>query len=325
MFVCFFERLARVNPADDTINPPTLPDERNANIFVWVGRGLVPRAYAGLSVFDSTVQGGDAVWEGLRIYNGKAFRFDEHIQRLVDSAKAMAFTDIPSAADIKLAVFRTLAANNMRDGVHVRITLSRGEKVTSSMNPAFNRTGSLLVVVPEFKPVEGPATYDNSEGVTLVTAATRRNTPQCLDSKVHHCNLINNILAKLQANASGAADAVMLDVDGFVSETNATNLFAVKNGTVLTPSADSCLPGITRAAVIEVVRALGLPLQERRVSLTELYTADEVFTTGTMGELTPVVAVDGRLIGEGARGDVTTQVQQRYRELTAAEGDALPF
>ncbi|EGD78714.1 branched-chain-amino-acid aminotransferase-like protein 2 [Salpingoeca rosetta] len=313
------------NASTDDLAAPELPDARNENVLVWVGRGLVPRAFASLSVFDSAVQGGDAVWEGLRVYNGKAFRLDQHVQRLIDSAKAMAFDDIPSPEDIKETIFKTLAANNMRDGVHVRITLSRGAKVTSSMNPAFNQSGSVLVVLPEFKGVQGAATYNNVDGVKLITAANRRNSPQCLDSKIHHCNLINNILPKIQANAAGAADAIMLDLDGFVAETNATNLFAVKGGAVLTPSADYCLPGVTRAVVIELAEKLQLPLQIRRVSLAEFHAADEVFTTGTMGELTPVIAIDGRAIGSGARGPITERIQAAFHDLTEAEGEQLPF
>ena len=213
---------------DHGLELPALPFERNRKLLVYVGGRLLPRDDARMSVFDSTVQGGDAVWEGLRVYDGRVFHLDRHIKRLHDSARAMAFEDIPTAADIKAAVFKTLAANGMRDGVHIRLTLSRGEKTTSSMNPAFNVYGSILVVLAEWKPVIGPASYDNTNGVMLITASNRRNPPQCVDSKIHHCNLINNILPKVNANVAGAADAIMLDVEGFVSETNATNLFCVR-------------------------------------------------------------------------------------------------
>lgn len=192
----------------------------------------------------------------------------------------------------------------------------------------FNVYGCCLIILPEHKPVGGVATYDNAAGIRLITSCQRRNPPQCVDSKIHHCNLINNILAKIQANYAGAQDAVMLDVDGFVSETNATNIFLVKGGAVVTPHADHCLPGITRQTVIRLSKALGLPVEERRVSLAEAHAADEVFTTGTMGELTPVASIDGRAIGAGPGAwPITRRIQEAYRALTAAEreGEPLPF
>lgn len=294
---------------------PELPDARNAAILAWVGASLVPRSFASMSVFDSSVQGGDAVWEGLRVYDGKVLHLEEHLSRLHDSARAMAFADIPSKEFVKEAIYRTLVANGMRDGVHMRLTLSRGEKVTSSMNPKFNAYGSRLIVLAEWKPVEGAATYDNTAGVKLITACNRRNPPSCVDSKIHHNNLINNILPKIQANNAGAADAVMLDLEGFVSETNATNLFCVRRGQLITPHADYCLPGITRGCVLDLARELGIPAVERRLSLMELQTADEAFTTGTMGGLTPVVEVDGRVLGAGVCGPVTARLQEAYGKL----------
>jgi branched-chain amino acid aminotransferase group I len=318
-------KLAAATVDDHGIALPVLPDERNRNTFASVGGALVPRAFATVSAFDSAVQGGDAVWEGLRVYNGRIFNMEAHLQRLVDSAKAMAFDDIPSKESIRTEVFRTLAANDMRDGVHVRVTLSRGLKTTSSMNPAFNVYGSNLIVLPEWKPVGDAATYDNESGVTLVTASQRRNPPQCVDSKIHHCNLINNILPKIQANNAGAADAIMLDVEGFVAETNATNLFAIKNGVVVTPHADYCLPGVTRKAVVELCAQMSLAVEERRISLSEFHSADEVFTTGTMGELTPVTCIDGRSVGNGKPGPITQRIQQAFRKATDSEGTPLPF
>jgi branched-subunit amino acid aminotransferase/4-amino-4-deoxychorismate lyase len=172
--------------------PEALADPRNADVLAWVGDRLLPRELAKVSAFDSAVQGGDAVWEGLRVYDGRVFKLEEHIQRLVDSAKAMAFKNVPSREFIRKAVFRTLAANGMRDSVHMRLTLTRGAKITSSMNPVFNIFGTNLIILPEWKPVGDMATYDNSSGISLITATNRRNSPQCVDSKIHHCNLINN-------------------------------------------------------------------------------------------------------------------------------------
>jgi branched-chain amino acid aminotransferase group I len=298
---------------------PTPPDSRNAHIQVWVD-GLKPRAEAKVSVFDSAVQGGDAVWEGLRIYEGRIADLDRHLDRLFDSAKAMAFEGVPSRQQIKRAIFATLEANGMRDGAHVRLTLTRGEKVTSGMSPRFNQSGCTLIVLAEWKaPV-----YDQN-GIRLITSAIRRNNPQCVDSKIHHNNLINNILAKIEANVAGVDDALMLDLTGFVSETNATNVFLVKRGVVYTPHADSCLPGITRATVIALCRGNGIPLIEKNVSLTEVYTADEMFTTGTMGELSPVLLVDGRTIGDGKRGPLTERLQGLHARWVREHGEPLPF
>ena len=300
--------------------PPELPDPRNADIQVWVGDGLKARDEAKVSVFDSSVQGGDAVWEGLRVYAGRIADLDAHLDRLFASAHAMAFAEVPARAEVKHAVFETLKANGMRDGAHIRLTLTRGIKVTSGMNPHFNQYGPCLIVLAEWKaPV-----YDES-GIHLVTSSVRRNNPQCLDSKIHHNNLINNILAKIEANHAGAGDALMLDLNGFVSETNATNVFLVKGETILTPHADSCLPGITRGSVIKIARREAIPLVERNISLAEVYTADEMFTTGTMGELTPVLEVDGRRIGEGKTGPMTTRLRRLHRDWVKENSEELPF
>ncbi len=298
---------------------PVLPDPRNADILIHVGGQLLPRDEAKVSVFDSTVQGGDAVWEGLRVYNGRIFELDAHLDRLVRSAKAMAFVDIPTPDTVKAAVFATLRANGMRDGVHIRLTLSRGMKITSGMDIRLNQYGSCLIVLPEWK----PPVYKR-DGIRLVTASWRRNSPQCIDSRIHHNNLINNILAKIEANVAGVDDAIMLDLDGFLAETNATNLFLVRKGDLYTPHAHSCLPGITRGVVMQLATALALPCQETNLTLADVYGADECFTTGTMGELAPVLEVDGRVIGSGRAGPVTRRLQDVYADTTAQMGEPLP-
>ena len=298
---------------------PQLPDPRNADILIHVGGELKPRTEAKVSVFDSSVQGGDAVWEGLRVYGGRISDLDAHLDRLFDSAHAMAFTEVPSRDEVKNAVFETLQANGMRDGVHIRMTLTRGMKTSSGMSPHFNQYGPCLIVLAEWKaPV-----YEQS-GIRLITSSVRRNNPQCIDSKIHHNNLINNILAKIEANHAGADDALMLDLSGFVSETNATNVFLIKRDTVLTPHADSCLPGITRGVVIQIARTEGIPLIERNLSLSEVYTADEMFTTGTMGELSPVLEVDGRRIRAGKCGPLTERLQQLHAAWVRENGEPLP-
>lgn len=295
-------------------------DPRNADILVHVGGHLKPRQDAKVSVFDSVVQGGDAVWEGLRVYDGRIAELDGHLRRLQNSAKALAFADVPSNEAVRTAIFETLQANGMRDDAHIRLTLTRGEKITSGMNPGFNQSGCTLIVLAEWKP---PVYSD--DGIRVITASTRRNTPQCLDSKIHHNNLLNNILASIEANVAGVDAAIMLDVQGFVSETNDTNLFVVVDGEVLTPHADSCLPGLTRKMILKICRDENIAAQERNLSLTELYTADEVFTSGTMGELTPVLEADGRQIADGRAGTVTKRLQKLHREFAYENGTPLPF
>lgn len=297
-----------------------LPDPRNADIVVHVAGELKPRSQARVSVFDSVVQGGDAVWEGLRVYDGRIAALDAHLQRLQDSAKALAFRQVPSNDEIRAAIFSTLEANGMRDNAHIRLTLTRGEKVTSGMNPRFNQSGCTLIVLAEWKP---PVYSD--DGIRVITASTRRNTPSCLDSKIHHNNLLNNILAAIEANVAGADSAVMLDLNGFISETNDTNLFIVRRGRVMTPHADACLPGLTRRMVLDICAAEGIDATERNLSLTELYTADEAFTSGTMGELTPILEADGRVIGDGKRGPLTARLQTLHRDFAYEHGSPLPF
>ncbi len=263
---------------------------QNADIQVWVGDQLYPRQEAKVSVFDSVVQGGDAVWEGLRIYEHGAFCLNQHLKRLHESAKALAFEHIPDFDFVRNAIRQTLQANGMSKDTHIRLTLTRGEKVTSGMDPRLNQSGSCLIVLAEWKPL----VYDNAQGIRVVSSSIRRNNPQFLDSKIHHNNLLNNILAKIQANVAGVDAAIMLDSNGFVAELNDTNLFMAKDGILFTPHADACLHGITRGLTIDIAREIGVEVVERNLSLVEFYNADEIFATGTMGELTPVVEVDGR-------------------------------
>jgi branched-chain amino acid aminotransferase len=293
-------------------------DERNLDIIVNVGGRLTHRSEAAVSPFDSVVQGGDAVWEGLRLYQGRIFRLAEHLARLRRSAKALAFETVPTDEEITEQVRQTLRANGMTDSVHIRLTLTRGVKVTSGMDPRLNRSGPTLIVLAEHK----PPVYDLT-GITLITSSVRRPPPDCLDPKIHHNNLLPSILAKIEANAAGADDAVMLDQRGFVAETNATHLFLVAGGRLGTPAALACPEGITRAAVLELAAEAGLACDVRDFSLTDLYNAGEVFVTGTMGGLAPVTAIDGRAIGDGKRGPVTAQLMELFADLVARTGTAM--
>ena len=293
-------------------------DERNRDLIVNVGGRLAHRDAAAVSPFDSVVQGGDAVWEGLRLYNGRIFRLEQHLDRLVGSAKALAFAQIPSREEIVTEIRRTLEANAMYDGVHIRLTLTRGVKITSGMDPRLNQSGPTLIVLAEHK----PPVY-STDGITLVTSSVRRFPPDCLDPKIHHNNLLQSILAKIEANAAGADDAVMLDVRGFIAETNATHLFLVDDGRVLTPRVVACPEGVTRGAVLELCRDSGIPAEERDLSLTEAYRADEMFCTGTMGELAAVTKLDGRTIGDGQPGRTMRRLADLFRALTRREGTVL--
>jgi len=293
-------------------------DTRNKDIKVWINGDLLHRDKAKISVFDSAVQGGDAVWEGVRIYDGRIFCFEKHLNRLMESAKSMDFSNVPSVEEVKNAVFSTLKANGMKDDTHIRLTLTRGEKITSGMNPKLNQFGCTLIVLAEWK-----SSIFYGKELRLVTSNIRRNSPLCLDSKIHHANLINNILAKIEANYAGVDDALMLDLDGFVAETNATNIFMIKNGLVITPFPKACLPGITRSLIIEICKNNNIPIVEQDISVTELYNADEVFTTGTMGELARVNEIDNRKIEN--KGGVLMQLQSLFRKLTEVEGEKLPF
>lgn len=293
-------------------------DERNRDLIVNVNGTLVHRDEAGVSPFDSVVQGGDAVWEGLRLYDRRIFKLREHLARLRASALALAFAEIPPDEEIIEEIRRTLAANGMRDGVHIRLTLTRGVKVTSGMDPRLNQSGPTLIVLAEHKaPV-----YERS-GIKLITSSLRRFGPDTLDPKIHHANLLQSILAKIEANAVGADDALMLDGNGFIAETNATHLFFVRDGVAMTSRTVACPEGITRATVLELCAEHGIPSRVKDLSLTEAYRADEAFCTGTMGELASVTDIDGRVIGDGSPGPLTQRLSGLYRDLTARAGVVL--
>ena len=290
-------------------------DERNRNLIVNVNGELVHRDQARISPFDSAVQGGDAVWEGLRLYDGRIFRLAQHLDRLLDSARALAFTEVPTREAITTEIRRTLEANRMFDGVHVRLTLTRGVKFTSGMDPRLNTQGPTLIVLAEHK----PPVYAKS-GLSLVTSSVRRFPPDCLDPKIHHANLLQSILAKIEANVAGADDALMLDTRGCIAETNATHVFLVDAGRVRTPRLVACPEGITRATVLELCAVHGIPVEEVDLTLAQAYCADEMFCTGTMGELAAVTRVDGRTIADGEPGPMTARLSALFRDLTRREG-----
>ena len=293
-------------------------DKKNRDLIININGELLHRDKAGISPFDSAVQGGDAVWEGLRVYDGKIFRLRAHLDRLRNSALALNFAQIPSHETITEEIKRTLEANEIRDSAHIRLTLTRGEKITSGMDPRLNTSGPTLIVLAEHK---GPV-YDKS-GLKLITSSVRRPSPDVLDPKIHHCNLIQSILAKIEATYSGADDAIMLDQRGFVAETNATHLFIVKEDKLITSRLIACPEGITRDVVIKLCSQNQINHEIRDYSLSEVYRADEMFCTGTMGELAPVTEVDGRIIGNGVTGPLTKHMSKLFKQCVAKEAEAI--
>lgn len=290
-------------------------DERNRELIVNINGHLVHRDKARISPFDSAVQGGDAVWEGLRLYGGRIFKLYEHLDRLERSARALSFAEIPPRDEIIEQIKRTLAANKMRDSVHIRLTLTRGVKITSGMDPRLNQSGPTLIILAEHK-----APVYTKTGLTLITSKIRRPSPDILDARIHHANLLNSILAKIEANNAGADDALMLDTRGFVAETNATHVFIVRNGDLATSRVVACPQGITRATVMEICAAEKIRCVEADLSVVDVYGADEMFCTGTMGELAAVIEIDNRIIRDGTAGPVTKRLSDLYAQRTATEG-----
>jgi branched-chain amino acid aminotransferase len=297
-------------------------DERNRDLIVNINGQLVHRDKAGVSPFDSAVQGGDAVWEGLRLYNGRIFKLHEHLDRLERSARALSFVEIPPHEKIIDEIKRTLASNKMSDGVHIRLTLTRGVKITSGMDPRLNQSGSTLIVLAEHK-----APVYTKTGLTLITSKIRRPPREVLDARIHHANLLNSILAKIEANSAGVDDALMLDARGFVAETNATHVFIVRNsdksgasGDLATSHVVACPEGITRATVMEICAAEKIRCIETDLSVGDVYGANEMFCTGTMGELAAVTRLDNRQIGDGKVGPMTKRLSELYAKRTATEG-----
>ena len=295
---------------------------KNRHLIVNINGQLVHRDKAGVSPFDSAVQGGDAVWEGLRLYNGRIFKLHEHLDRMERSARALSIVDLPPREKINEELKRTLAANKMCDGVHIRLTLTRGVKITSGMDPRLNQSGATLIILAEHK-----APVYSKDGLKLITASVRRPPPEVLDARIHHANLLNSILAKIEANNAGADDALMLDVNGFIAETNATNVFIVRNsdksragGDLATSKVVACPEGITRATVMEICAAEKIRCVEADLSPVDVYGADEMFCTGTMGELAGVVQLDNCAIGDGKVGQVTKRLSELYAKRTATEG-----
>ena len=286
-------------------------DDRNANVLIYVNGELFPRDEAKISVFDSGYLVGDGVWEALRLHEGVLVFLDEHLDRLWQGAAAIGMDLKMTRTELVEKIWYTLDANKMHDGVHVRFMVTRGIKKTPSQDPRLTVSGPNLVIIPEYK-IASPDS--RQRGVTLFTSTIRRGSPDYLDPRLNCHSKLHEVQALVQAIEAGADEALMLDIHGFVSTCNATNFFIVKNGEVWTSTGQYCMNGITRGKVIEVAEENDIPCKQKNFSLFDVYGADEAFVTGTFGGLTPVIAVDGRVIGAGKLGAVTERLSALYRD-----------
>lgn len=291
-----------------------LDDPRNATVLVSVNGRLVPRAEAVVSVFDAGFVLGDGVWEGLRVSGGHPAFLDEHLDRLFAGAAAIALDIGLTREQLTARLYETLGENHMTDGVHVRMMVTRGPKSTPYQDPRMSAGPPTVVIVAEHKLPE-PSTAERE--LALFTVHVRRAAPDTLDPKINSHSKLNDILACIQAYTAGADEALMLDPDGYVATCNSTHFFVVRRGEVWTSTGDYCLPGITRANVLRLCASAGIPARERRFSLTDVYSADEAFVTGSFAGVVPVGTVDGRRIGAGARGQMVERLQGLYAQLVS--------
>jgi branched-chain amino acid aminotransferase len=291
-------------------------DPRNANILIYINGDLIPRSEATVSVFDSGFVLGDGVWEGLRVHKGAIAFLEQHLDRLYEGAKAIDLDIGLDRSELTAALHRTLDGNGMTDGVHIRLMVTRGVKATPYQDPRVTVGPATIVIIPEYKtPRPGAA----DEGIRLFTVHVRRPPPDTQDPKLNSHSKLNCITACIQATKAGADEALMLDPHGFVATCNSTHFFIVRKGEVWTSSGNYCLGGITRSTVLRLCRENGIPAFEKDFSLTDVYGADESFVTGTYAGLTPVAEIDGRTIGDGAKGALTGRLQSLYLKLIEAE------
>jgi len=286
-------------------------DPRNDTVRIHVNGRIVPRGEAVVSVFDSGFLLGDGIWEGIRLHNGRLVFIEAHLDRLYEAARAIDLDIGLTRGELERALLDTCAANAMDSGVHIRLVVSRGEKVTPYQSPAANRGPATVVIIPEWKQPD-PAVLE--QGLTLFTVHVHRGAPDVQDPMWNSLSKLNCITACIQAGKAGADEALMLDPHGFVATCNSTHFFIVRGDEIWTSTGRYCLKGITRAKVLELAAAAGYTVREKDFSLTEAYGADEAFVTGTFAGLIPVRAIDGRVVGDGARGPVTHALQTHYRD-----------
>ncbi len=285
-------------------------DDRNEKILIYVNGELFPRNEAKISVFDSGYLVGDGIWEALRLHDDVLVFLDEHLDRLWQASATVGMDMNMTRQELTEKIWYTLSANDMHDGVHVRFMVTRGTKQTPSQDPRLVLTGPNLVIIPEYK-LASPDS--RSRGVTLFTSTIRRGSPDYLDPRLNCHSKLHEVMALVQVLEAGADEALMLDIHGFVATSNATIFFMVKNGEVWTSTGQYCMNGITRGKVIKVANENGIPCYQKNFSLFDVYSADEAFVTGTFGGLTPVVKVDGRVIGDGNLGAMTEKLTEFYK------------
>jgi branched-chain amino acid aminotransferase len=291
-------------------------DPRNADILIDINGEYFAREAARVSVFDSGFVLGDGIWEGLRVHNGKIAFLEQHLDRLYEGARALDMEMELEAPELAERLYRLLEKNNMSDGVHIRLMVSRGIKATPYQDPRITITPPTIVIIPEYKQAL-PETA--THGIRLFTVHVRRGYPDVQDPKLNSHSKLNCITACIQAAKAGADEALMLDPHGFVATCNSTHFFIVRKGEVWTSSGDYCLGGITRGNVIALCQQNGIPVSQKNFSLTDVYGADEAFVTGTFAGLAPVREIDGRIIGDGERGPMVERLQQLYLEMLEQE------
>ncbi len=291
-------------------------DPRNADIIIDINGEYFAREQAQVSVFDSGFVLGDGVWEGLRVHQGKIAFLDQHLDRLYDGANALDMEMEVSAAELRQRLYRLLEKNNMRDGVHIRLMVSRGIKATPYQDPRITITPPTIVIIPEYKTALPETAH---KGIKLFTVHVRRGYPDVQDPKLNSHSKLNCITACIQAAKAGADEALMLDPHGFIATCNSTHFFIVRKGEVWTSSGDFCLGGITRGNVIALCEQNQIPVRQKNFSLIDVYGAEEAFVTGTFAGLAPVREVDGRIIGDGERGPMVEKLQQLYLEMLEQE------
>lgn len=288
---------------------------------VYVNGALVRKSKAVISIYDSGFCHGDGAYEGIRLYDGRVFRLEDHIKRMFEALKMLDIDPGVDEVGMSQIVLDTFRANEQRTDLHMRLQVTRGPKRVTGMNPKLNVGPASIVAFVDVK----PPIFDKS-GITLITSSIRRASPNVMDAKIHHVNQLNQIMANIEANRQGADEAVMLDDRGFVAETNSTTMFAVKNGELMTPKPTYIVVGITRGILLDLAPELDLIPREDDLSLYDFITADEAFICGTVGELVPIKSIDGKPIGtKGAPmpGPFTQALMRRYKAITDTEGTVL--
>lgn len=297
-----------------------LHGQKIADTILYVNGDFVKKSEAVISVYDSGFQHGDGVYEGIRAYGRKVYRLDEHIKRLYESCYTLGI-DIGKTKEEMKEIVKELIRRNLDAGftdLHMRLQVTRGFKAQTGMHPTLNVTNASIVICVDQKPP-----IFNKEGITLVTTWLKRYSPSYMDPKIHCCNQLNQIMAACEAIRQGADEAIMLDQNGYVAETNSTNLQMIKDGALILPTLDSQLPGITRKTMIQIAKEMGMEVQVRNVSVSEYYNADEVFICGTVGEVVPVKMIDGKKIGTQIPGPITEKFSQEYKKMTETLGASI--